>query len=326
MSDLMRAVVQSTYGEARDVLAFDEVPVPEPREGEVRVRVHAAALNAADVYIMRGEPLVGRLAFGPSRPRQRIRGRDLAGVVDAVGPGVRGLATGDRVACEGDGALAEYACLKQFLPVRVPDTVPLREAAAVPLAGVTALQAVRNGGVGSGDRVLVNGAAGGVGSFTVQLAAAAGAQVTGVCSARNGGFVRSLGARAIDYATEDFTRTGPYDVVIDLVGNRTLRELRSALTPAGTLVLSGAGGTPVMGPLWRNAAASLTSPFTRQRLRPFLARANAEDLGDLLTRVAEGDLRAPVERTHPFEEAVDALAHVSQGHARGKVVVTLREE
>ncbi|WP_306366820.1 NAD(P)-dependent alcohol dehydrogenase [Nocardiopsis sp. CC223A] len=322
----MRAVVQGTYGEARDVLAFDQIPVPEPREGEVRVRVHAAALNAADVYIMRGEPIAGRLAFGLSRPRQRVRGRDLAGVVDAVGPGVRDLGPGDRVTAEADGALAEYACLKESLPVRVPDTVSLHDAAAVPLAGVTALQAVRIGGVESGDRVLVNGAAGGVGSFAVQLAVAAGAEVTGVCSARNGGFVRSLGARALDYAAEDFTRTGSYDVVIDLVGNRTLRELRGALTPDGTLVLASGNGTPVMGPLWRNAAASLASPFTRQRLRSFLARANREDLGELLDRVGKGDLHARVERTHPFEEAVDALAHVAGGHARGKVVVTLREE
>ncbi|MFY7066509.1 NAD(P)-dependent alcohol dehydrogenase [Nocardiopsis changdeensis] len=326
MSDLMRALVQTAYGEARDVLAFAEAPVPEPGEGEVRVRVHAAALNAADVYIMRGEPVVGRLAFGPSRPRQRIRGRDLAGVVDAVGPGVRGLGPGDRVAGEGEGSLAEYACVKASRAARVPDTVSLHDAAAVPLAGVTALQAVRDGGVGPGDRVLVNGAAGGVGSFAVQLAAAAGAEVTGVCSAGGSGFVRSLGARAIDYAAEDFTRTGPYDAVIDLAGNRTLRELRGALAPDGTLVLSSGNGTRMMGPLWRNAAASLASPFTRQRLRPFLARTAREDVGDLLARIAGGGLRVRVERTHPFEEAADALAHVSGGHARGKVVVTLREE
>lgn len=326
MSDLMRALVQNTYGEARDVLALDDVPAPEPGEGEVRVRVHAAALNAADVYIMRGVPTVARLAFGLSRPRQRIRGRDLAGVVDAVGPGVAGLAAGDRVAAEGEAALAEYTCLKASLAARIPDGLPMDRAAAVPLAGVTALQAVRTGGVESGHRVLVNGASGGVGAFTVQLAAAAGAEVTGVCSARNGEFVRSLGARALDYAAEDFVRTGPYDVVVDLAGNRTLRELRAALTPGGTLVLSSGNGTRAMGPLWRNTAASLASPFTRRRLRPFLARTNPEDVGDLLSRAAAGGLDPVVGRTFPFQEAADALDHVSGGHARGKVVVTLREE
>ncbi|WP_436892127.1 NAD(P)-dependent alcohol dehydrogenase [Nocardiopsis dassonvillei] len=318
----MRALLQSAYGEARDVLAFDEVPVPEPGAGEVRVRVHAATLNAADVYIMRGEPTVGRLAFGLPRPRQRIRGRDLAGVVDAVGPGVTGLAAGDRVAAEGEAALAGYTCLKASLAVRIPDGLPMDRAAAVPLAGVTALQAVRTGGVGPGHRVLVNGASGGVGTFAVQLAAAAGAGVTGVCSARNGELVQSLSARALDYAAEDFTRTGPYDVVIDLAGNRTLRELRSALAPTGTLVLSSGHGSRAMGPLWRNAAASLASPFSRQDLRPFLARTDPDDVGELLSRVAAGTLHPVIGRTYPFERAVDALAHVSEGHARGKVVVT----
>ncbi|MFL1430613.1 MULTISPECIES: NAD(P)-dependent alcohol dehydrogenase [unclassified Nocardiopsis] len=327
MSDLMRALLQDSYGEARDVLAFDDIPVPEPGEGEVRVRVHAAALNAADVYIMRGRPTIGRLAFGLPRPRQPIRGRDLAGVVDAVGPGVTRLSVGDRVAAEGDGALAEYACLKETLPVRVSASLPLAEAAAVPLAGVTALQAVRVGGVRSGHRVLVNGAAGGVGSFTVQLAAANGAEVTGVCGARNAETVLSLGAaRVIDYAAEDFVGTGPYDVVVDLAGNRTLRELRTALAPDGTLVLSSGNGTPMMGPLWRNAAASLTSPLTGRRLRPLLARTSRDEVGYLFSRIARGDLRPLIGRTYPFEEAVEALAHVSEGHARGKVVVTLREE
>ncbi|MDE3724066.1 NAD(P)-dependent alcohol dehydrogenase [Nocardiopsis sp. N85] len=328
MNRTMKAIAHDEYGEAADVLAPREVPVPEPGRGEVRVKVHAVSLNAADVYITRGEPTIGRLAFGWPRPKRTIRGRDVAGVVDSVGPGVTEWSPGDRVAAEGEESLAEYTCVKASLLARVPDGVPLTEAAAVPLAGVTALQAVRVGEVKAGDRVLVNGASGGVGTFIVQLATAAGAEVTGVCGAGNTDLVRSLGAvHVVDYGVEDFTEAKePYDVVIDLAGNRSLRELRSALAPGGTLVLTSGHGSRAMGPLWRNAAASLTSPFVRQRLRPFLARTGVDgEVEGLLERVAAGTLRPAVGRTYPFERAVDALAHVSRGHARGKVVVVLRE-
>ena len=242
----MKALVQDIYGTS-DVLRVDEVDRPQPAAGEVLVRIAAASVNAADWHIMRGEPRVARLmdrhTFGRTGPRQRIRGRDFAGTIEDLGPGVTGWQVGDEVLGEHVATLAEYAAVPQNCLARKPTELPFEAAAALPLAAVTADLCLTRGQVASGHRVLVIGASGGVGTFAVQLAAGLGATVTGVCRTGNIDLVTSLGAaEVVDYTREDFTRAGvAYDVVLDLVGNRTLRDLRRVVAPGGRLVLSGGG-------------------------------------------------------------------------------------
>ena len=251
----MKAIVHDRYGPP-GVLRYTDVDEPVPSAGEVLVRVQAAAVNARDWHTMRGDPYLARLAFGLRRPRVRILGTDFAGRVEAVGPGVTRFGPGDEVYGEAPAAFAEYVAVPaDRLDVKPagPDFGP---AAAIPLAGNTALMGLRDAAaVRAGQRVLINGASGGVGTFAVQLARSFGADVTGVCSTRNAGLVRSLGAdHVIDYTIEDFSRgAAHYDVVLDLVGNRTLTDLRRALTPTGTLVLSGGGVSGVAASSGRSA-------------------------------------------------------------------------
>jgi NADPH:quinone reductase-like Zn-dependent oxidoreductase len=321
----MRAIAQDGYGPP-DVLELREVDVPTVGADEVLVRVRAAGANPADWHLMRGDPYVMRLQSGLSGPTPAVRGLDVAGVVESVGDGVTRFGPGDEVFGEADGTFAEYAAAGEDALAPKPAGLTFEEAAAVPVAGITALQGLRDtGGLRSEQSVLINGASGGVGTFAVQVAKAYGAAVTGVCSARNVGLVRSLGAEhVIDYTEEDFARSGErYDLVFDLVGNRSLSDLRRVLAPEGTLVLSGAAGGRWIGPLPTLATALVLSPFLRQRLRAFVASVNAADLADLAGLVEEGAVTPVIDRTYPLEETPEAIRYLEAGHARGKVVITV---
>lgn len=325
----MQAIVQDRYGPP-EVLRVAEVDQPVPRRGEVLVRVHAAAVNPADCFVLTGVPYVLRLGFGLSRPRTRIRGMDLAGTVVAVGPEVTRFRPGDEVFGEGTGTLAEYATGRQDRLAHKPAGLTFVQAAAAPMAGLTALQALRDHApVGTGQRVLINGAGGGIGTFAVQIGKWLGAEVTGVCSTRNVELVRSLGAdHVVDYTRQDLTRIEQrFQVVLDNVGNHSLRELRRLLTRAGTLLPnSGTTGNRWTGPLPRLAWALLSSVFVRQRTRTFVATANQNDLAALGELLAEGTIRSVVDRTYPLSQAADAVREVAAGHARGKVVVEVAQQ
>lgn len=324
----MKAVVQDRYGSA-DTLEFRDVDRPVPGAGEVLVRVRAAAVNAYDWHLMRGDPGIARLALGLRAPRAKIRGRDFAGLVEAVGHGVTGLRPGDEVYGEADGAFAEYVCARDGMLGPKPSGLTFEQAAAIPLAANTALIGLRDvAHLRAGQSVLVNGASGGVGTFAVQLAKAYGAEVTGVCSTRNVDLVRSLGAdRVLDYTREDFTRDGRrYDVVLDLVGNRSLGEFRRALAPTGTLVLSGGGvyeGGSLIGPMGLFLKRRLVSPFVRQRLLELPAKASKQNLAVLREFAEAGKIAPVIERTYPLSEAAEAIRHVEVAHARAKIVVTV---
>lgn len=324
----MKAVMQDRYGSA-DTPEFGETDAPVPAVDEVLVRVHAASVNAYDWHLMHGDPKIARLAFGLRKPRARIRGRDFAGRVEAVGSGVMGFEPGDEVYGEADGAFAEFVCAKDTMLGPKPVNLTFEQAAAIPLAGNTALIGLRDvARVQRGQSVLVNGASGGVGTFAVQLAKAYGAEVTAVCSTRNVDLVRSLGAdHVIDYRLEDFTRGGRrYDVVLDLVGNHSLAGFRRALTPTGTLVLSGGGvyeGGSVVGPMGLFFKRRLAALFSRQRLLELPARQSKANLAALCELAESGKIAPVVERTYPLSEAAEAIRYVVVEHARAKVVVTV---
>ncbi|MFB6614357.1 NAD(P)-dependent alcohol dehydrogenase [Streptomyces sp. NPDC056367] len=324
----MKAIVQDRYGSS-DVLEFKEVDRPAPADGEVLVRVRAASVNARDWHIMRGDPYVARLAFGLTRPRQPIQGSDFAGVVEAVGTGVTRLRPGDEVYGEaGGGAFAEYVCAPQGVVGPKPAGLTFEQAAAVPLAGNTALMGLRDlGRLQPGQHVLVNGASGGVGTFAVQIAKALGAEVTGVCSTRNVDLVRSLGAdHVVDYKQEDFTRTGlRYDLVLDLVGNRTLADQRRALTPTGCLVLSGGGvseGGSLFGPMGLLIRGTLMSRFGNLRIHVLTAKPSADNLAALRELVERGAVTPAVDRAYPLSEGAEAIRYLEVEHASAKVVIT----
>ena len=322
----MRAAVQHRYGPP-SVLMSREVERPRPGGGDVLVQVGAAAVHPGDYFVMTGEPYVLRLAFGFRRPRHGIPGRDLAGVVAAVGKDVTAVRPGDEVfGWSTAGTLAEYACVPADHLVPVPAGLSLVEAAAVPTSALTALQALRDiATVRPGQTVLVTGASGGVGSFAVQIAKAFGAEVTGVCSTRNVDLVRSLGAdHVIDYSQTDFTSTGRrYDVILDNVEAHPLAAVRRALTPTGTLIPNSGRGGRWLGPLGRIAQARLLSRFTRQRLKPLISVEKQRDLLTLAGLLATRQVTPLIDRTYPLDEAADALRYVGAGHTRGKVVVTL---
>lgn len=325
----MRAVVQNAYG-GPEVLAVAEVPEPAPPgKGQVAIAVGAAGVHAGDVWIMRGEPLVLRAAFGRKRPRQPIVGRDLVGTVAAVGEGVTTLAVGDRVFAESDqGGFAETAVIDARYVRRAPANLDDVHAAVIPVSGTTALQGLRLAGVGPGDRVLVIGASGGVGTYAVQLATALGADVTGVASAAKADHVRAAGAtRVIDYRTEDVTAgDAVYDVVFDLVADRPIRALQRIIAPRGTLVLSSGTGSRLLGPIPRLAAAALRSPFTRQRLKPLVVRRSGADLDELRAHAEAGRLRPVVDEVFPIDRAPEAFARLASGTVRGKVAIRVRED
>ena len=294
----------------------------------VLVRVRAASVNPYDWHMLRGEPYLVRLTAGLRRPKLSIPGIDLAGVVEAVGENVTLLRAGDEVFGSRGGAFAEYVRGGQGNFAPKPAGLSFEQAAAVPTAAVTALQALRDRGkVQPGQTVLVNGAAGGVGTFTVQMAKAFGAEVTAVCSTRNVELVRSLGAdHVVDYTVEDFARAGlQYDVIVDNVCNRSLSEFRKALTAKGTLVT--VGGKPDMGkwisPLVRPVGSLLLSPFVGQTLVPLMAKHSREDLLVLAELLESGKVTPVIDRTYPLSEAPEAIRYLEAGHAQGKVVITV---
>jgi NADPH:quinone reductase-like Zn-dependent oxidoreductase len=331
----MKAIVQDRYG-SPEVLELREVDQPVAADNEVLIRVHAAAVNAYDWHVMRGDPYLARLmapaVFGFGGPKKKIRGRDVAGRVEAVGRDVTRFRPGDEVYGDlGDtnGAFAEYVCVPSEGVEPKPANLTFEQAAAVPLAGNTALMGLRDvGRVQPGQRVLINGASGGVGTFAVQLAKSFGADVTGVCSTGNADLVTSLGAdRVIDYTRDDFTRDGQrYDVVFDLVGNRSLAGCRRALTAEGTLVLSGGGasnGGSVVGPMRLFLQAQLLSRFVRHRLLLLTATPSTDNLATLSELIESGKLAPVIDRTYPLSEVPEAIRYLEVEHARAKVIITV---
>ncbi|MFE4056356.1 NAD(P)-dependent alcohol dehydrogenase [Streptomyces sp. NPDC059096] len=329
----MKAVLQERFGPP-DILRLREVDRPRAGAGQVLVRVHAAALNPYDWHMMRGDPYAARLlgGMGVSRPKHRVAGIDAAGVVEAVGAGVGGLRPGTPVMGFCSGAFAEYACTFRKLMVPKPERLSFEEAAAVPMGAVTALRGIqRVGGVRAGQRVLVNGAGGGVGTFAVQIAAVLDAEVTGVCSAGGTEMVRSLGAaHVIDYAREDFAEGHiRYDVILDNVGNLPLGRLRRALTPTGILVANG-GGSPgrVFGAIGSTLALAAVNTVTRQSLRPIIPATPGgpaqDDLLSVIALIDAGQVTPVIGRTYPLADTAEAIRHLEEGHSRGKTVITVR--
>jgi NADPH:quinone reductase-like Zn-dependent oxidoreductase len=324
----MRAIVQDRYG-SPDVLRLEDVDKPVTADNEVLVRVHAAAINARDWHTMRGDPYLARMAFGLRSPKMKIRGTDFAGRVESVGTAVTRFRPGDEVYGEVEGAFAEYVNAPDNLVAPKPANLSFEQAAAIPLAGNTALMGLRDAARAQpGHQVLINGASGGVGTFAVQFAKSLGTHVTAVCSTRNVELVRSLGAdHVIDYTHEDFTRDGRrYDVVFDLVGNRSLTDLRRALTPTGTLILSGGGvsnGGSVVGPIALVAKGQLLSRFVRHRVITLSATPSKENLATLRELAESGTLTPIIDRTHPLSETAEAIRYVEQEHARAKVVLNV---
>jgi NADPH:quinone reductase-like Zn-dependent oxidoreductase len=323
----MKAIVQQRFGPP-ETLRLADIDPPEVGADDVLVRIHAASLNPADWHIARGDPKVARLmGIGLTKPKIPVVGTDAAGVVETVGADVQGLQPGDEVFGFVRGAFAEFACAAENKVAPKPASLTFEQAAALPIAATTALRGIRDvGAVKSGQRVLVNGAGGGVGSFAVQVAVAMGADVTGVCSTHNVELVRSLGAaHVIDYTNADFTDGEiEYDVILDNVSNLPLTRLRGVLTKKGTLVLNG-GGTPghVFGPIGTLLKAIVVNLFVSQRLRPLPSKTDRQELLDVTRLVEDGKLTPVVDRTYPLADIAEGLRYVEQGHARGKAVVTI---
>lgn len=324
----MRAVTARRYG-AADALAIEDVPAPIAKPGTIVVQVQASSLNAADWHLLRGIPYGVRLAFGLRRPRHPVIGRDYAGVVQAVGDGVEQVQPGDRVFGEASQTLAEYVRVTPRQATRIPDAVSMESAGATPLAGVTAMQAVRTGGVRAGQQVLVVGASGGVGSFAVQLAVHAGAHVTGVCGPGNADLVRSLGAaEVLDYTAADPLAGGRrYDVVLDIAGGRRPVDYVPILTPEGTFVSVGAPPAEtalqrIVQPIPTMATVALTSMRHAPRMVSLTARGNTglDELADLL---ASGAVRPAVEQVVDLDGVAAAMAVIGSRRARGKIAVSV---
>jgi NADPH:quinone reductase-like Zn-dependent oxidoreductase len=321
----MKAVVQDRYGDL-DVLEFRDIDTPVVNAGAVLVRVHAAAVGKGDWLTVKGLPYVARMRYGLPRPKHPVPGFDVAGRVEAVGSNVTQLRPGAEVFGWCEGSFAEYASVPEGQLVQKPTNLTFEQAAAVPISGFAALQALRNtGGVQPGQQVVIIGASGGVGSFAVQLAKAFGAEVTGVCSTKSVEMVRSLGAdHVIDYTQEDFTRTGQhYDLILEMAGNRSLADLRRALTPKGTLVLvGGSGGRWFMG-TGRTLRAVLVSPFVGQRLRSFFSKPKRADLVVLKELIEAGKVTPVIDRTFPLSETAEGIRYVGERSTQGKTVITV---
>jgi NADPH:quinone reductase-like Zn-dependent oxidoreductase len=323
---MMRAVVQDHYGDG-DVLRVDEIPIPEPGPGRVLVRVGAAGLNMADWHLMTGKPYLARLALGLRAPRATTRGEDVAGTVEALGEGVDRFAVGDRVFGSASGSFADFVIARADRLVRTPAGVEDRVAAASPMAGFTALHALRAASIDApvGDvRVLVTGAGGGVGGFVVQYASARGAHVTAVCSAAKADAARAFGAReVVDYANRDVTRgTDTWDVVIDFAGNRPVSSWRKVLAPGGHLVLGGGeGGSRIVGPLDRAVPGALATVTRAARVTTLLATTNLPDLERIASDLETGVLRPLVARAYGLEEVPRAIEDLRSATYPGKLVV-----
>lgn len=321
----MRAIVQHRYG-APDVLELQEVDEPVVQDDRVLVRVHAASVNPVDWHFTRGTPYLIRLEAGLRRPKVTRLGVDVAGRVEAVGRNVTLLQPGDEVFGQSRGSFAEYLSASEPGLARKPTNLTFEEAAAVPVAASTALQGLRDRGrIQPGQKVLVNGASGGVGTFAVQIAKSFGAEVTGVCSTRNVDLVRSLGAdRVVDYTREDFTRSGQrYDLILEAVGNRSLADCRRVLGTNGALVLVGAPEGRWLGPLVRPVTALVLSRVGRQRMGSFLASRSRDDLAVLTELLEAGKVTPVIDRHYSLGEVPEALRYLEEGHARGKVVITV---
>jgi NADPH:quinone reductase-like Zn-dependent oxidoreductase len=324
----MRAIVQDRYGSApEDVLRLAEIDRPMIADDEVLLRVHAAGLDRGTWHIMAGLPYPIRLmGFGLRAPKDRVRGREVAGRVEAVGKAVTTLKIGDDVFGIAEGSFAEYAPAREDKLARKPNNVAFEQAAAVTISALTALQGVRDRGrVQAGQQVLIIGASGGVGTFAVQIAKVFGAEVTGVCSTSKMEMVRSLGAdRVIDYTVADIEGGQRYDVILDIGGHRSLRKLRRTLTAPGTLVIVGSEtGGRWLGGFDRSIRAMLLSPFVRQTLAPLTTSENSGDLTVLAELVTSGKLAPLIDRTYPLDEAVAAIRQLLDGQARGKIVIAL---
>lgn len=324
----MKAIVQDKYGSPEEVMKLQDIDKPVIKDDEVLIKVHSASLHIGDWVIARGVPYFMRMIFGLRKPKERILGQDIAGTVEAVGKKVKQFQLGDQVFGWCKGAFAEYACAGEDNLVLKPANISFEQAAAVGVSAFTALQAIRDQGeVQPGQQVLINGASGGVGTFAVQIAKALGAEVTGVCSTRNVSLVQSIGAdHVIDYTKNNFTQGEQrYDFLLDLVGNHSLSDCRHVLTPKGTLLPS--YGAHSSG-RWIGAMGSVTKAFLlslviRQQRRPFVATQNKEDLATL-REFLEADKVTPVtDRSYSLSETPAALAYLGEGHARGKVVITV---
>ncbi|MBT2492875.1 NAD(P)-dependent alcohol dehydrogenase [Streptomyces sp. ISL-96] len=324
----MKAIAHTTYGPP-SVLRLEDMPQPVPGSGEVLIRVHAAGVDPGVWHLTAGMPyLIRAMGFGLRAPKDRVRGQDLAGRVEAVGPDVTRFRPGDEVYGTCDGSYAEYACAKEDNIAHKPANLTFEQAAAVPVSAVTALQAVRDAGrLRAGQRVLVIGAGGGTGHFAVQLAKAFGAHVTGVCSTAKADLVRSVGAdEVIDYTREDPTDgTRRYDLVLDTAGNRPLSRLRRALTPRGTLVIiGGENGGKWIGGNDRQLRALLMSPFSGQRLRGLaVMNLHHSDLEVLTEFIEAGSVTPVIDRSYPLADVPEAVDHLMKGHVRGKIVVQM---
>jgi len=325
----MKAIVRCDYGTA-DVLRLEQVETPLPGDEEILVKVRAAAINPLDWHEMRGTPYLMRLGSGLRKPKDIRLGVDFAGTVEAVGRNVTRFKPGDEVFGGRSGALAEYVVVRHDRAVAAkPSNVSFEQAATAGIAAITALQALRDAGrLQSGEKVLVNGASGGVGTFAVQVAKSMGAEVTGVSSTRNLELVRSLGAyHVIDYTREDYTAGGRlYDVILDNVGNRSLSENRRVLAPTGRYVLVGGGGPDAgnwIGPLLKPLQAVLLSPFVSQDMGMFLSSFTNEDMQRLAELMRSGTVTPVIDRSYPLSETAEAIRYLEQGRARGKVVITV---
>jgi NADPH:quinone reductase-like Zn-dependent oxidoreductase len=324
----MKAIVYRCYGPPQ-VLKLEEIAKPEPADDRVLVKVRAASVNPLDWHYMRGEPYFMRSMTGVGAPSSIHMGVDFAGIVESVGKNVTRFKPGDEVFGARDGAFGEYVSVAESGSLTLkPANLTFEQAAAVPIAGITALQALRDKGhVRPGQSVLINGASGGVGTFAVQIAKAYGANVTAVCSTRNLELVRSIGAdHVIDYTKEDFTQgSRRYDLIVDTVSTHSLWEYRRALNPEGALVMvGGLDKGPWLGPMWSSLKASVEAPFVHQRFMFFMADLDQSDLGVLAGLLASGKVIPVIDRTYTLSEVPAAIAYLEQGHARGKVVITVQ--
>jgi len=321
----MKAIVQDRYGKPEAVLGLQEIAKPAVKDGEVLVRVHAASIHVGDWLVVTGVPYIARPAYG--KPKGRVPGTDIMGTVEAVGNGVTGLRPGDEVFCWCTGAFAEYASAPADHFVAKPANLTFEQAAAVGVSASTALQLLRDQGkVKPGQKVLINGASGGIGTFAVQVAKAFGAEVTGVCSTRNVEMVRSIGAdHVIDYTREDFTRNGHrFDFILDNVANHSLSDTRRVLTPSGKLQSNnGTSGGRWFGTIGTVLKSATVSMFERRQLGPAIKFANRADLLVLKELIEAGKITPVIDATYALTDTGKALAHVGEGHARGTVVISV---
>ncbi len=326
----MKAIVYTEYG-SPDVLQVRDVKKPVPTDDQILVKVRAASVNPLDWHFLRGTPYIARIGMmGLRKPKVPRLGVDVAGEVEAVGKNVTQFKPGDEVFGQKFGAFAEYVCVRAGRGIALkPANLTFEQAASVPVAAVTAIQGLRDHGkVQPGQKVLINGASGGVGTFAVQIAKMFGADVTGVCSTRNLDLVRSLGAdHVIDYTKEDFTKgDGRYDVILDNVGNQPLSGFRRVLTPNGICVMIGGGGPNdggLFGPMARPIKALVLSPFMSQKMGMFMADVTKGELTTLSDLIEAGKLTPVIDRTYALSQTADAIRYLEEGHARGKVVITV---